>query len=114
LQELYTLQEKKLFHIVEPSAEDYIFNLIHACTVVVNVVMVSAVVSQMKFLRFQISVQVEDQTQLLLAILIPLFVVVFITGSCGIYFWIRAKKEPPPLIPNDTYHLVVSVKKTLR
>ena len=56
----------------------------------------------------QVSVNVEDRTQFLLAVLIPVFVVLVITGICGVCFWIRAKKEPPPLIPNDTYHLVAS------
>ena len=60
----------------------------------------------------QISVAVDDQTQLLLALLIPIMLIVIVGGGCFAFFWIRARKEPPPLIPNENYHLVVSTTKT--
>jgi hypothetical protein len=50
---------------------------------------------------------VDSATGFLLSIILPVIVVV-IAAVCLTVFWFRAKREPPPLIFNENYHLVVS------
>ena len=57
----------------------------------------------------QINVAVEGSTQLLLALLIPILLVIGILGGIGAFFYVKSKNGPAPLIDNEQYPLWVSL-----